>query len=158
MVRRWSKHNIRRCKGLNSMPAPSHRMSKTRTYRIWCGVKARCDTPSATGYSNYGALGVTYAPHWAKFELFLSDMGPAPDGMTLDRIDGSKGYTPDNCRWATPAEQSRNTSRNVTVGPENLLARDVAANNGISQATFKKRLYCYGWPVEEACGLKPRAQ
>ena len=140
------------------MPAPSHRMSKTRTYRIWCGMKARCDTPSATGYNQYGAKGISYTPAWACFESFLADMGEAPEGKSLDRIDGDKGYSFDNCRWSTVAAQNRNTTRNVTVGPDNLIARDVAKTNGITEAAFKKRLYCYGWSVEEACGMTPRVR
>jgi hypothetical protein len=45
---------------------------------------------------------------WLEFEVFLNDMGNRPKGKTLDRIDNSKGYEKDNCRWANRQEQTRN--------------------------------------------------
>lgn len=51
-------------------------------------------------------------PRWDSYENFLADMGECPPGKTLDRKDNNKGYSKDNCRWATPVEQALNTSRN----------------------------------------------
>lgn len=45
---------------------------------------------------------------WHDFSLFYADMGERPDGATLDRIDNSKGYSPENCRWSTSSEQQSN--------------------------------------------------
>jgi len=59
---------------------------------------------------------------WLEFTAFLNDMGPAPEGMSLDRIDNSLGYSKANCRWATKTEQVRNSSQVnlVTINQETL--------------------------------------
>jgi hypothetical protein len=82
--------------------------SKTRTYKIWSGIKARCLNPLDAHYSYYGGRGIRVAPQWLKFEAFLADMGEAPPGLSIDRVDVNGPYAPGNCRWATPKEQSRN--------------------------------------------------
>jgi hypothetical protein len=81
----------------------------SREYRAWRDIIARCTNPHVKCYPRYGGAGVYVCARWlGSFELFLSDMGRCPPKMTIDRIDGSKGYEPGNCRWATCTEQSRN--------------------------------------------------
>lgn len=130
----------------------------SRTYRIWSGILSRCRTPSATGYANYGGRGIKICERWLAFENFLDDMGECPEGYSIDRLNVDGDYCPENCRWTTTNEQARNTSRTryVLVGGVRRVARDVAAENGISESAFKKRLYKYGWTLEEACGLVHR--
>jgi len=70
----------------------------------------RCTNPNATGFNSYGGKGITVCDRWLNsFENFLADMGPRPDGCTLDRYPNNHGnYEPGNCRWATHSEQRRN--------------------------------------------------
>ena len=84
---------------------------KDRTYGIWQAMRDRCSNPNRHDWYRYGGAGVAVAPQWASFEQFVADMGDAPPGRTLDRKDGTKGYEPDNCRWATPKEQSINSAK-----------------------------------------------
>ena len=90
-------------------PTENHGLAKTPTYMSWASMKSRCNNPAATGYERYGGVGVTVCPEWdASFSAFVRDMGLRPHNKTLDRIDGSKGYSKDNCRWATYKEQANN--------------------------------------------------
>lgn len=71
----------------------------------------RCTNPNAWNWKYYGGRGVGICPRWRdSFANFLADMGERPDGMSIDRIDGDKGYEPGNCRWATQTQQVRTSS------------------------------------------------
>lgn len=66
----------------------------------------RCTDPKCKDWKYYGARGIPVCRRWQRFSAFLTDMGPRPEGATLHRLDGSRGYTPGNCVWATRAVQS----------------------------------------------------
>lgn len=83
--------------------------NRSREYKTWRAMKARCLNPNNPAYKNYGGRGITIDPVWiTDFEAFYKDMGDRPEGKTLDRIDNDLGYYKDNCRWATPKEQILN--------------------------------------------------
>jgi hypothetical protein len=84
------------------------------TYAVWQNMHYRCKPQNAEKYPHYAH--VIVCERWSSFDAFLEDMGVRPDGLTIDRIDGSKGYSPDNCRWADVATQNRNRKSNVWVG------------------------------------------
>jgi hypothetical protein len=80
-------------------------------------------------------------------------MGERPGKeYSIDRIDNEKGYSPDNCKWATRKEQHRNTRRNVWIefNGQRKVASDWAAEYGISATTLKYRIFKAGWDVEKA--------
>lgn len=88
-------------------PAGANRT--TPEYRSWRAMLQRCTYPNNVHYPNYGGRGITICERWRlSFVAFLTDMGPRPEGTTLDRIDGDSDYTPGNCRWATAKEQAAN--------------------------------------------------
>lgn len=92
----------------------THSMSKTRTYFAWRAAKQRCENPKHQSYKHYGARGIYMCNEWKDaFEAFLRDMGPAPDGLELERTDNCGPYTPENCIWATRSVQMLNTRRSL---------------------------------------------
>lgn len=86
-------------------------LSKTRLYRIWCGMRNRCSNPNQKNYRLYGGRGIKVCEEWLNsFEAFYTwalNNGYSAK-LTIDRKDNDKGYTPENCRWVTQAEQIRN--------------------------------------------------
>jgi hypothetical protein len=89
----------------------THEMSETKIYNVWLGMRRRCSDPKTIGYKNYGGRGISVCERWQTFENFYEDMGDAPPGKQIDRINNDGNYEPDNCRWATPSENMQNTRR-----------------------------------------------
>jgi len=127
-------------------------------YNAWRNAKARCENPRHPQYPSYGGRGITMAPEWRTNPTrFLADMGPRPSPEhSLDRIDNEGPYAPGNCRWATMAEQMRNTRDNrwYTYQGETLCLFDWCHRYQIDMGTMRRRLGL-GMPFAEAILLRP---
>jgi len=86
---------------------------KADVYNIWHLMRARCQSPRAAHYQDYGGRGITVCERWdADFAAFYADVGPRPSrNHSIDRINNDGNYEPGNVRWATASEQARNRRR-----------------------------------------------
>ncbi len=128
------------------------RVARTRIYRCWANMIARCCIPSASNYPYYGARGISVCARWrASFESFLADVGTPPEGTSLDRIDNGGDYEPGNVRWASKREQARNTRRNhfIEYNGRRATLAEFAVEFGLCPIVLNKRLR-RGWPVDVA--------
>ena len=108
--------NTKSCGCLNTelLEARNHKhgMAGSKIYGIWSEMVARCHRPTHVRYGDYGGRGIDVASEWHDFNTFFADMGERPQGLSLDRVDNSKGYSKENCRWATTSEQATNKRNN----------------------------------------------
>lgn len=123
-------------------------------------MRSRCSNPSNASWRYYGARGITVCDRWRlSFAAFLADMGPKPTPRhQIDRKDGTLGYFPSNCRWATPKEQvcNRHTyNRNLTHDGRTQCVQAWADETGIPSATIHSRLKEFHWTVAQALTIRP---
>lgn len=118
---------------------------RRKGYNTWQAMHKRIAKPHREVYKN-----IDIDPRWFSFEVFNTDMGDKPEGYTLDRVDNTKGYWPDNCRWATPAEQQNNRSVNYTLTADGITdtPQGWAERLGIKRALIYSRRH-KGWSDTE---------
>ncbi len=129
-----------------------HGYKNTRIYTSWQQMKVRCGNTNSKDYHNYGGRGITVCDRWlTSFKNFLEDMGDRPDDKTLDRIDNSKGYYKENCRWATIKEQANNNraNRRIELDGEVKTMSEWSDVSGIAAGTIARRLKI-GWSAKRA--------
>jgi hypothetical protein len=130
-----------------------HGLSRSNTHLIWRGMFQRCENPRNTSYKNYGARGITVAPEWRDFAVFIADMGERPSrNHTIERNDNDGPYSKANCRWALMSEQLNNkrTSRILTAFGREQTLGEWAKEYGLNWYTLRGRLDRCGWNLEEA--------
>jgi hypothetical protein len=117
--------------------------SGSKEYYAWRSMRQRCTNKQSAAWKNYGARGITVCDTWLEsYDAFYTDMGPCPEGHTLERLDNSMGYAPDNCAWVDWTAQinnRRNTKVLVANGkaqPLSVWAREL----GLKPSTIHKRL------------------
>lgn len=127
-----------------------HGMHETPEYNVYMAMKQRCLNESNRFFSFYGGRGITVCDRWLGpngFLNFISDMGRRPSKRhSLDRLDNSLGYSPDNCRWATRKQQQNNmrANRTITHNGKTMTAAQWARELGFHPATIQHRLN-RGW-------------
>ncbi len=127
-----------------------HGLESHRLYPVWYAMKQRCTNPKYKSYSNYGGRGITICEEWLDVKNFIewSKSSGWREGLSVDRIDNDKGYSPENCRWVDRTTQNinqrikkTNTSGFVGVNCEirscKWVARVSMNNNRIYIGSFK---------------------
>lgn len=125
--------------------ADRHGMMGTKFHNTWRSMTTRCrGTCGKDSKKKYLDKGITVCERWLKFKNFYEDMYPSyVEGLTIDRIENSKGYYKENCRWATPLEQNYNTSKTIFIEYQGkrMHLLDWASHFGISLNGLKIRYH-----------------
>lgn len=141
----------RRSRGVET--STTHGWSKHPICATWHAMIARCHKPANTSYKYYGARGISVCQRWRdSLNDFVVDMGLPPTRRhSIERIDNDGDYEPSNCRWALPAEQSRNNRRTrlITFRGKTQCMKDWAEEMGLGYACLISRLR-NGWSIERA--------
>ena len=133
-----------------------HCMSKSAEWRTWRNLRVRCNDPKDAGYKNYGGRGIRVCARWDEsFEAFMEDMGPRPDGCSIERVDNNGHYEPGNCIWAPSKVQARNrrTNRMITANGVTKSLVSWSDETGIKRVTIAARLR-RGMTPEQALGME----
>jgi len=145
------KGGTRSCGCLLRIKPIKHGRTGTRVYKSWHMMLQRCSNVNNAAYKHYGARGISVCSRWKLFVNFYEDMGEPPVGRTLDRIDNSKGYYKENCRWATRLQQGNNRRSNKVIshGGKVLTLSQWASVTGLTTYCISGRLN-RGWSVEKS--------
>ena len=129
-------------------------------YRVYISMKSRCYCPSNNQYKNYGARGITVCGEWLGqngFERFYADMGKRPhekngQSYQLDRIDNSKGYSKENCRWVTAKENQQNRRNNLRtfLNGEEVCLSELCRTLHLKRTTISEAIRLRNVSIEDA--------
>lgn len=135
-----------------------HGCQPARIHRIWTGIIGRCTCATNSMFYLYGARGIQVCDEWRKDFVAFRDWALANgyrDGLTVDRKNNDLRYHPDNCRWASPAQQSNNTRRNVVIEIDGLALNisQHAKRLDIHPKSLRFRID-HGWYGDHLIGIK----
>jgi len=139
----------------NKEASTTHGLSKTPGYSSWLSLFRRVNDPKHPSYEDYKHLSID--PRWNDVRVFFADMGERPPGTSIDRKDNEKGYWPDNCRWATPLEQTLNRRERSYWHINGRIydsAKEAAAAENVNVVTIRR--WCY--KNKPGCRKVPRCQ
>lgn len=125
----------------------THGRSMLPIYKVWSSIKQRCHNPANPKFPYYGGRGIGMCDRWRNsFENFFADVGEAPEGMSIDRIDTNGDYEPTNVRWATRQTQQNNmrSNRLLTLNGTTQTLTQWASALRLNSRTLRSRVR-YGW-------------
>lgn len=162
-IRRGVRHCLSCANAVRAAKAVTHgqcRGERSRLYNIWVGMRGRCNNERDKVFYLYGGRGIKVCAEWDEYPAFRAwaEANGYTDNLTIDRIDGNRGYEPDNCRWVTQADQARNTSacRLFDFRGETLTLYQIAERVRLPYPTLNNRIK-RGLGVEDAISHKPYA-
>lgn len=123
-----------------------------RMYAVWYGMIDRCTNTNHKQFPDYGGRGITVCDRWMNYTDWLADIGDFPDGMSMERVDNDRGYSPDNVIVATRKAQANNRRSNqlITYLGKTQTLTQWSEDRNIKVKTLWQRLFTYKWPVEKA--------
>lgn len=122
-------------------------------YLTWVNMRRRCTEKETKDSYRYIDRGISFSEDWLSFDSFYRDMASTyKKGLSLDRIENDKGYSLENCRWATPKEQANNTGRNrrITIDGVTKTLSQWIDSVDIKSSTVRQRFYGMGWTIEKS--------
>lgn len=132
----------------------THGLSYSTERSIWNEMRQRCKNKNNERYNDYGGRGIKVCEEWDNdFMVFYTDMGERPSKKhSIERIDNNKGYSKENCKWATKKEQANNRRTNLIIeykGESRTLTQWCDILN-LDYNLMKNRIKRDGWTIEEA--------
>lgn len=130
-----------------------HGKCKSGAYESWQGIKDRCLNQNNKSFKNYGGRGISVCDRWLEsFENFFEDMGPRPPRLTIERVNNEKGYSPDNCQWATRKVQNIDKRNNNYITHEGITLHisEWSIRTRIDRHLIYRRIFKLGWSIKEA--------
>lgn len=128
-------------------PHFKHGQADTKLHKVWREMKNRCKNQNSGSYKNYGARGITVCPEWEEFDAFYAwaIASGYQEGLSIDRIDNNKGYSPDNCEWADRSQQMKNRRHSAYEGAKKVRVKCV--ETGLVYGSVKEASADTGAPV-----------
>lgn len=156
--RNLRRGNTKSCGCLRKELNTTHGKSNSKLFNIWTGMKQRCYDEHCKSYKDYGGRGIVVCNDWLNdFQIFhdWAMNNDYQEGLTIDRIDNNKGYSPKNCHWATRKQQNRNTRKNksFTINGETHCLSEWCEIYNINYKKVHCRIYRNHWTIEKALEL-----
>lgn len=136
----------------------THGQTNTKLYHIWTSMKKRCYNKNSQNYSHYGGRGIKICQEWRddfmNFYNWAMNNG-YKEGLTIDRTDVDKDYSPSNCQWANWKTQQRNrtNTRYITINDETRSLSEWCEILSLNYKRVYQRLYRDHWSIEKALEL-----
>lgn len=152
-------NHVQSCGCLNLENHTKHNGRHTRLYKIWVGMKNRCNNPNTDCWDNYGGRGIKVCNEWvnnfSEFRDWALD-NEYDETLTIDRINVNGNYEPNNCRWVTKAKQTNNKRNNyfIEYNNEKRTISEWAKLRGIKKDTLRNRVVKLHWNIPKALGFE----